>query len=115
MIPPKYYLKNRIEFKEKNQKLTDISRKIIQNANINAPFSAKLNLRDEIVNGGIEKFRALKNSEIRLANSLNPNEQGYVRPEFGKLRLRNPVSRVTGHLRYNGEIVRPHLRRNPNI
>lgn len=116
MIPPKYYIQNKVDIKTKNQVISDISSKIVNNANSGNFNNTYLNsLKDDIIIKGVEKFRQQKNNEIKIKQKLFPNEAGYVRPEFGKLRLKNPVSRVTGHLRYTGEIVRPHLRRNPSV
>lgn len=116
MIPPKYYLQNKPNVLDKDKMLINVSSKIVNNANINLPNRSLLSsLKNDIITKGVEKFRQQKANQITVKKMLFPNEAGYVRPEFGKLRLKNPVSRVTGHLRYTGEIVRPHLRRNPTV
>ena len=55
-------------------------------------------------------FGRLSQPAILPSSPLDPNNQGYVPREFGRLKYPTTTSRVTGHVRYNGEIVRPHLR-----
>lgn len=87
----------------------------------NSPVTTSLNrlglLAGAIVGGGYAANRYLKrlrNRNIQFQNTLNPNTQGVIPSQYyDDLYERKPVSRVTGHVRYNGAIVRPHLRNNP--
>lgn len=87
MIPGKYYLENKLSALD-NKPANTIAGQIVRNA--------------------LEKIK-LKPQFIEKTN-LDPNNLGYVPRDFGRLKAPTTTSRVTGHVRYNGEIVRPHLR-----
>lgn len=97
MIPPKSYQKDPVDLSRIKQNLTPLDI-----------------LSSRILQGGVNLFKNRKLTNFRIPEDKNPNDEGYVPREFKKQKLPKPVSRVTGHVRYTGEIVRPHLRRNPN-
>lgn len=87
MIPPKYYKANKALDIATDDGNADIARSIVKGA-----------------------FGKLKEPALLTNSPLDPNTKGYVPREFGKTKYPSNTSRVTGHVRYNGEIVRPHLR-----
>ncbi|MFN7161349.1 MAG: hypothetical protein ACK4NC_07170 [Candidatus Gracilibacteria bacterium] len=112
MIPDKYY-QERIKPPLENQSLKAYVDDIVSSSIklVNTNNQKKISVKDaakELVLSAMERLH--KPSKFISDGDLNPNQNGYVPKDFLRLKVPAGTTRVTGHVRYNGEIVRPHLR-----